>query len=221
MGSKFRREITVKETAEEGQHSKVIEYFSSDGTDNQIKYLYYNAFRPLLEVSCYESGERTISPGESKPTVPYEAWNKLNIVYDSMLTGARDVNFSEENKITFGDGVNGFSPPSGSNIIRVVYRNKEKKLRKHATINHTTSTDGSEVCLSLSSVDLQNVYKISLFVNNDCYIDFDNDATTSSIPLINGIWNYSEENILINEKITVTNKVPGKIIKVIGVVWGD
>lgn len=91
--------------------------------------------------------------------------------------------------------------------------------RSHVGFTHTNTTDNAETAATISSV-MEEGNKIALVVDlYDAYVEFDSDATTSSM-LLKADTGYYDDNIIITTKITIKNAVNGQNARVRGIVWG-
>ena len=91
--------------------------------------------------------------------------------------------------------------------------------KRHVVFTHTQSSDVAENVVSVSS-NMEEGNKIALIVElNDVYIEFDADASSSSllIPAGNG---YFDEDITIDSRISAINASAGSNARIRGIVWG-
>lgn len=92
-------------------------------------------------------------------------------------------------------------------------------LTKHRAFTHTTSGDTAEnACLTAGKMEegIKLSFVVELF---DMYIEFDNDATTTTL-LIPANTGYYDENIFIGTRISVINATAGSNGRIRGILWG-
>ena len=90
---------------------------------------------------------------------------------------------------------------------------------KHKSFTYTTTSGSAEDALSLSSV-MEEGNKISFVVElADAYIEFDDDATTSSM-LIPQNEGYFDEGIWFNTKISIIRSSSTNA-RIRGIIWGQ
>jgi|TARA_B100001123_G_C14935993_1_gene877656 hypothetical protein len=93
-----------------------------------------------------------------------------------------------------------------------------QSLGKHATFTHTTSSASAEDVVLLAGV-MEECTKVSLVVETgDAYIEFDADATTSSM-LVPANEGYFDVDIYIGTKISVIRSGSTNA-RVRGIIWG-
>ena len=103
-----------------------------------------------------------------------------------------------------------------------VWRSVEERgqtLEKHVGFNLTTPGDGPRDAVVLIGKMTEGI-KVSLVVDiNPLYIEFDEDATSSSMLIPAGA-GYADTNIFIGKKISVMNVSPGQNGQIRGIIWG-
>tara|TARA_R110000824_G_C15188258_1_gene674470 strand:+ start:1660 stop:1983 length:324 start_codon:yes stop_codon:yes gene_type:complete len=93
-----------------------------------------------------------------------------------------------------------------------------QSLGKHKTFTHTTTSSSAENVVLLAG-NMEECTKISLVVETaDAYIEFDSDATTSSM-LVPANEGYFDVDIYISTKISVLRS-GGTNARVRGIIWG-
>ena len=93
-----------------------------------------------------------------------------------------------------------------------------QNFAKHATFTFTTSGSTAEDVVVISG-NMEEANRISLVVElADAYIEFDDDATTSSmyIPQDEG---YFDDGIWIGSKISII-RASGTDVRIRGIIWG-
>ena len=89
---------------------------------------------------------------------------------------------------------------------------------KHKTFTFTTSGSSAEDAVSLAGV-MGEANKVSFVVESaDAYIEFDDDATTSSM-LIPQNEGYFDEGIWFNTKISIL-RTASTNVRIRGIIWG-
>ena len=89
---------------------------------------------------------------------------------------------------------------------------------KHKTFTFTTSGSSAEDAVSLAGV-MGEANKVSFVVESaDAYIEFDDDATTTSM-LIPQNEGYFDEGIWFNTKISIL-RTAGTNVRIRGIIWG-
>ena len=89
---------------------------------------------------------------------------------------------------------------------------------KHKTFTVTTSS-ASAIDVVVLSGNMEEANKVSLIVESaDAYIEFDADATTSSM-LVPQDEGYFDDSVYIGTKISV-NRAGGTNARVRGIIWG-
>ena len=89
---------------------------------------------------------------------------------------------------------------------------------KHKTFTFTTSSADAEDAVSLTGV-MGEANKVSFVVESaDAYIEFDDDATTTSM-LIPQNEGYFDEGIWFNTKISIL-RTAGTNVRIRGIIWG-
>ena len=89
---------------------------------------------------------------------------------------------------------------------------------KHKSFTFTTSGSSAETAVDLSSV-MEEANKISFVVElADAYIEFDDDATTSSM-LIPQNEGYFDEGIWFNSKVSILRSASTNV-RIRGIIWG-
>ena len=101
------------------------------------------------------------------------------------------------------------------------WRNEIELLQnysRHKTFTVTTSGASAETAVDISSL-MEECNKVSFVVElADAYVEFDSDATTSSM-LIPQDEGYFDENVYIGTKISLI-RAGGTNARIRGVVWG-
>ena len=101
------------------------------------------------------------------------------------------------------------------------WRNEIELLQhysKHKTFTVTT-TDGNDTDVVSITGNMEEANKVSLIVESgDAYIEFDGDATTSSM-LVPQDEGYFDDSIYIGTKISVI-RASGTNARVRGIIWG-
>ena len=93
-----------------------------------------------------------------------------------------------------------------------------QNYQKHKTFTFTTSSGSAEDAVSLAG-NMEECNKISFVVElADAYIEFDGDATTSSM-LIPAGEGYFDEGIWIGTKISILRSSSTNA-KIRGIIWG-
>tara|TARA_R110000824_G_scaffold164348_1_gene340528 strand:+ start:102 stop:425 length:324 start_codon:yes stop_codon:yes gene_type:complete len=89
---------------------------------------------------------------------------------------------------------------------------------KHKTFTYTTTSSSAETALDVSAA-MEECNKVSFIVETgDAYIEFDGDATTSSM-LIPANEGYFDDSIYIGSKISVI-RAGGTNARIRGIIWG-
>ena len=89
---------------------------------------------------------------------------------------------------------------------------------KHKTFTFTTSSADAEDAVSLTGV-MGEANKVSFVVESaDAYIEFDDDATTTSM-LIPQNEGYFDEGIWFNTKISIL-RTASTNVRIRGIIWG-
>ena len=89
---------------------------------------------------------------------------------------------------------------------------------RHKTFTHTTTGASAETIVNVDGL-MEECNKVSFIVElGDAYIEFDDDATTSSM-LIPQDEGYFDEDIYIGTKISVI-RASGTNVRIRGSVWG-
>ena len=89
---------------------------------------------------------------------------------------------------------------------------------RHKTFT-VTSSDSSSTAVDISG-QMEECNKVSFVVENaDAYVEFDGDATTSSM-LIPQDEGYFDDNVYIGTKISIINATSGANARIRGIVWG-
>jgi len=89
---------------------------------------------------------------------------------------------------------------------------------KHKTFTITTTND-LKVDINISN-SMEECNKVSFVVeSNDLYVEFDADATTSSM-LVPQDEGYFDDNVFIGTKISVINATAGNNGRIRGIAWG-
>ena len=92
-------------------------------------------------------------------------------------------------------------------------------LDKHVGFNLLMTDDNPSDAVVLDGRMSEGI-KVSLVVDvYPLYVEFDGDATTSSMLIPAGA-GYSDSNILIGNKISVRNVAPGENGQIRGIIWG-
>ena len=90
---------------------------------------------------------------------------------------------------------------------------------KHKTFTFTTSSSSAEDAVTLAG-NMEECNKVSFVVEeNDAYVEFDGDATTSSM-LIPKDEGYFDDNVYIGTKISIINAATDAHARIRGIVWG-
>tara|TARA_Y100000034_G_C6544569_1_gene235074 strand:+ start:61 stop:384 length:324 start_codon:yes stop_codon:yes gene_type:complete len=92
-------------------------------------------------------------------------------------------------------------------------------LTKHNAFTYTTSTDTAEnaaVTAGFMEEGIKLSFVVELF---DLYIEFDNDATSSTL-LIPANTGYYDVDIFIGTRISVINATAGSNGRIRGILWG-
>ncbi len=93
-----------------------------------------------------------------------------------------------------------------------------QSLGKHKTFTHTTTGSSAEDVVLLSGI-MEECTRVSLVVETaDAYIEFDSDATTSSM-LVPANEGYFDEGIYIGTKISII-RAGSTNARVRGIIWG-
>ena len=89
---------------------------------------------------------------------------------------------------------------------------------KHKTFTYTTTSSSAETALDVSAA-MEECNKVSFIVETaDAYIEFDGDATTSSM-LIPANEGYFDDSIYIGSKISVI-RAGSTNARIRGIIWG-
>lgn len=89
---------------------------------------------------------------------------------------------------------------------------------KHKTFT-VTSGDASATAVDITG-SMEECNKVSFVVeDNDAYVEFDGDATTSSM-LIPKDEGYFDDNVYIGTKISIINAATDAHARIRGIVWG-
>ena len=89
---------------------------------------------------------------------------------------------------------------------------------KHKTFTFTTTSASAETAVDISAA-MEECNKVSFIVESaDAYIEFDGDATTSSM-LIPANEGYFDDSIYIGSKISVIRS-GGTNARIRGIIWG-
>lgn len=90
---------------------------------------------------------------------------------------------------------------------------------KHKTFTFTTSSSSAEDAVTLAGI-MSEANKVSFVVESaDAYIEFDDDATTSSM-LIPQNEGYFDEGIWFNTKISIL-RTASTNVRIRGIIWED
>jgi len=93
-----------------------------------------------------------------------------------------------------------------------------QNYQKHKTFTFTTSSGSAEDAVSLAG-SMEECNKISFVIETaDAYVEFDGDATTSSM-LIPAGEGYFDEGIWIGTKISIL-RASSTNVKIRGIIWG-
>ena len=91
--------------------------------------------------------------------------------------------------------------------------------KKHKGFTHSNTTDVAEDVVNVAAA-MEEANKVSLIVEwYDAYIEFDADATSSSM-LVPAGTGYFDINIKIVTKISAINATAGQNARIRGIVWG-
>jgi len=89
---------------------------------------------------------------------------------------------------------------------------------KHKTFTYTTTSSSAETALDISAA-MEECNKVSFIVESaDAYIEFDGDATTSSM-LIPENEGYFDDSIYIGSKISIIRSSSTNA-RIRGIIWG-
>jgi len=89
---------------------------------------------------------------------------------------------------------------------------------KHKTFTFTTTGSSAETAVDINAV-MEECNKVSFIVETaDAYIEFDGDATTSSM-LIPANEGYFDDSIYIGSKISII-RAGGTNARIRGIIWG-
>ncbi len=89
---------------------------------------------------------------------------------------------------------------------------------KHKTFTYTTTTANAEDAVVLSG-NMEECNKVSFIVETgDAYIEFDSDATTSSM-LIPANEGYFDDSVWFGTKISII-RATGTNARIRGIIWG-
>ena len=89
---------------------------------------------------------------------------------------------------------------------------------KHKSFTYTTTSSSAEDAVSLSGI-MEEANKISFVVElADAYIEFDDDAATSSV-LIPQNEGYFDEGIWFNSKVSI-KRTSSTNVRIRGIIWG-
>ena len=89
---------------------------------------------------------------------------------------------------------------------------------KHKTFTYTTTTANAEDAVVLAG-SMEECNKVSFIVETgDAYIEFDSDATTSSM-LIPANEGYFDDSVWFGTKISII-RATGTNVRIRGIIWG-
>ena len=95
----------------------------------------------------------------------------------------------------------------------------DQPYSRHASFTFTTTLDTAQNALSLTS-RMAECHKVSFIVDlNDLYIEFDGNATTSTM-LIPAGTGYFDDKVFFSSRISVINAVAGLNGRIRGIAWG-
>ena len=93
-----------------------------------------------------------------------------------------------------------------------------QNYQKHKTFTYTTTSSSAEDAITLAG-NMEECNKVSFIVESgDAYIEFDGDATTSSM-LVPEDEGYFDDSILIGTKISII-RAGGDSVRIRGILWG-
>ena len=90
---------------------------------------------------------------------------------------------------------------------------------KHKGFTHTASSDVAEDAVTITG-SMSEGNKVAFVVDTyDCYVEFDGDATTSSMYL-KADTGYYDDKIVITTNISILNANAGQNARIRGIIWG-
>ena len=93
-----------------------------------------------------------------------------------------------------------------------------QNYQKHKTFTYTTTSSSAEDAITLAG-NMEECNKVSFIVESgDAYIEFDGDATTSSM-LVPEDEGYFDDSIWIGTKISII-RAGGDNVRIRGILWG-
>ncbi len=93
-----------------------------------------------------------------------------------------------------------------------------QNYQKHKTFTYTTTSASAEDAITLAG-NMEECNKVSFIVElGDAYIEFDGDATTSSM-LVPQDEGYFDDSIWIGTKISII-RAGGTNVRIRGILWG-
>mgnify|MGYP001161353937 FL=1 len=93
-----------------------------------------------------------------------------------------------------------------------------QNYQKHKTFTYTTTSASAEDAITLAG-NMEECNKVSFIVElGDAYIEFDGDATTSSM-LVPQDEGYFDDSIWIGTKISII-RASGTNVRIRGILWG-
>ena len=93
-----------------------------------------------------------------------------------------------------------------------------QNYQKHKTFTYTTTSANAEDAITLAG-NMEECNKVSFIVESgDAYIEFDGDATTSSM-LVPQDEGYFDDSIWIGTKISII-RASGTNVRIRGILWG-
>ena len=93
-----------------------------------------------------------------------------------------------------------------------------QNYQKHKTFTYTTTSSSAEDAITLAG-NMEECNKVSFIVESgDAYIEFDGDATTSSM-LVPDDEGYFDDSIWIGTKISII-RAGGDNVRIRGILWG-
>ena len=93
-----------------------------------------------------------------------------------------------------------------------------QNYQKHKTFTYTTTSANAEDAITLAG-NMEECNKVSFIVElGDAYIEFDGDATTSSM-LVPQDEGYFDDSIWIGTKISII-RASGTNVRIRGILWG-
>ena len=89
---------------------------------------------------------------------------------------------------------------------------------KHKTFTYTTTSASAETAVNVSA-SMEECNKVSFIIESaDAYIEFDGDATTSSM-IIPSNEGYFDDSVYIGSKISII-RAGGTNARIRGIIWG-